>query len=258
VSRRSATAPSASGCRHPLRAPCPDPPVLGGCPAAARPNRMCIVGGLSNSTIGVVMTRIRLGGATLLVGCVALIFVMLVALVVSDPLHGGVVALTALTIEAVASVLVLLGMPAILASQGNRATRLGLAGYVGVFTNVAFGNLFLSLTFAIVLPWAADQGSTSTAATPSSSCRASRQRPGANRVHWPARSMGAAFCGSIRGGVVGCWLQSTALTILSAVPLAGSRRYRRGHRPLCRARAHRAPARRRRRTSDRYGRRPAH
>jgi hypothetical protein len=171
------------------------------------------------------MNRMRLGGAALLVGSVALIFVMLVALVISDPQHGGVVAVTALTIEAIASVLVLLGMPAMLAGQRQPVTRLGLAGYVGIFTNVAFSNLFLSLTFAIVLPWAADHG--------------------VNIDGPPPPALGAAlFLGVlvqiVCTGLLAAWvlrsagywrwsgwllLASTALAILSAVPSAGIARY---------------------------------
>lgn len=171
------------------------------------------------------MTGMRLGGATLLVGSVALVFVMSVALVIPDPQHGGVVALTALTIEAIASVLVLLGMPAMLAGQGHRVPRLALAGYVGIFTNVAFVNLFLSLTFAAVLPWAADQG--------------------VNIDGPPPPAIGAAlFVGVLvqivctgllaawvlRSGGYSRWsgwllLASTALAILSAVPLAQIARY---------------------------------
>jgi hypothetical protein len=171
------------------------------------------------------MTRTRLGGATLLVGSVALILVMLVALVVSDPLHGGVVALTALTIEAVASVLVLLGMPAILAGQGHRVTRLGLAGYVGVFANVAFVNLFLSLTFAIVLPWAADQGMNVDGPPP----------PAIGAALFVSVLVQIVCTGLLAASVLRSreysrwsgWLLlgSTALAILSAVPVAGIARY---------------------------------
>lgn len=166
------------------------------------------------------MTGMRLGGATLLVGSVALIFVMLVALVIPDPQHGGVVALTALTIEAIASVLVLLGMPAMLAGQGHRAPRLALAGYVGIFTNVAFFNLFLSLTFATVLPWAADQGVDIDGPPPPAIGAALFVGV---LVQIVCTGLLAAWV--LRSGVYSRWsgwllLAGTALAILSAVPLA--------------------------------------
>jgi hypothetical protein len=150
---------------------------------------------------------------------------MLVALVVSDPQHGGVAALTALTIEAVTSVLVLLGMPAMLACQGQRATGFGLAGYVGIFTNVAFSNLFLSLTFAIMLPWAANQGVNIDGPPPPALGAALFVNA---LVQIVCTGLLAAWV--LRSGEYSRWsgwllLASTALAILSAVPLAGIARY---------------------------------
>lgn len=100
------------------------------------------------------MKLTRLGGATLLVGSVATICAAVLGAVAGDVAATGALTVTAALIEAVAGILVLLGLPAMLAGQGDRARRLTLPGYVGIFAVVAFFHVFLSLVIVTFVPWA--------------------------------------------------------------------------------------------------------
>lgn len=99
----------------------------------------------------------RLAGAALLLGGVVTSCALVAADLIGEQRIDSVrVAVS--VVEVVGGLLVLLGMPVLLHGVTGRARALMIAGYVPIFAVIVLVQVFLSLTFALVVPWIAGHG----------------------------------------------------------------------------------------------------
>jgi hypothetical protein len=99
----------------------------------------------------------RLPGAALLLGGVLTGCALIAGDLIGEQ-RIDTVRVAVSVVEVVGGLLVLLGMPVLLRGTAGPGRPFLVAGYVLVFTVVALVQVFLSLTFALVVPWVAGHG----------------------------------------------------------------------------------------------------